>query len=273
MPVLRKTLTTAALALLVATPALSEQGPPPTIAIIIDDMGVHKGMEERLIQLDQPLTLAFLPYRRYTRHLAQTGHEQGKEIMLHAPMANNASMGLGAGGLDMGMDQAEMARILRQSLAVIPNVSGVNNHMGSLLTSHEESMNWVMDELAQHDLYFVDSRTIASTVAADVAESRNIPTLSRDVFLDHELTPEYVDAQFQLLLKKAREEGTAIAIGHPHEVTVEYLEKMLPKLDEMGYAIATVSAVWSMRNGNHVMFEGAEGEVPRVAQYEVDDQE
>ena len=39
---------------------------------------------------------------------------------------------------------------------------------------------------------------------------------------------------------------------------MDYLEKNLPKLDEQGIAIATVSGLWAMRNGNREMF--AEGE-------------
>lgn len=231
---------------------------PPTIAIIIDDMGhsLHEG--ERLTALEQPLTLAFLPYRRHTTRLAKLAHRQGKEIMLHAPMANTRNFGLGPGGLSTGMDRTSIATTLRRALQSIPYVKGVNNHMGSLLTQQLEPMDWVMSELNRYPVYFVDSRTIASSIASDVAQAYRIPTLTRDVFLDHEQTEEYVDRQFKRLIEKARENGSAIGIGHPHKVTVDYLEKHLPLLDEQGIAVATVSAVWALRNNNQKMF--AEGE-------------
>ncbi|WP_273207392.1 divergent polysaccharide deacetylase family protein [Marinobacter subterrani] len=235
-----------------------QQALPPTIAIIIDDMGhdLHEG--KRLISLDQPLTLAFLPYRRYTDTLARLAHQHNKEIMLHAPMANTHDFGLGPGGLTTDMDEQSMVTTLRRALRSIPYVQGVNNHMGSLLTQQLQPMDWVMKELFRYPVYFVDSRTIASTVAGDVAAAYRIPTLSRDVFLDHEQTEEFVDRQFKLLIQRARENGSAIGIGHPHKVTVDYLEKHLPELDEQGIAIATVSGLWAMRNSNREMF--AEGE-------------
>jgi polysaccharide deacetylase 2 family uncharacterized protein YibQ len=130
--------------------------------------------------------------------------------------------------------------------------------MGSLLTQQLEPMDWVMKELDRYPVYFVDSRTIANSIAGSVADAYNIPSLTRDVFLDHEQTEEFVDKQFKLLIQTAREKGTAIGIGHPHKVTVDYLEKHLPMLDEQGIAIATVSGLWAMRNGNREMF--AEGE-------------
>ena len=76
---------------------------PPTIAIIIDDMGHSLVEGERLANLDQPLTLAFLPYRPHTDSLARLAHKQHKEIMLHAPMANTRNIGLGPGGLSPGL--------------------------------------------------------------------------------------------------------------------------------------------------------------------------
>ncbi|SDW11496.1 hypothetical protein SAMN04487960_101349 [Marinobacter mobilis] len=236
----------------------SHQGLPPTIAIIIDDMGHNRVEGERLIALDQPLTLAFLPYRRFTQSLAEQAHRNNKEIILHAPMANTHNFGLGPGGLTSDMGRSDTIQTLRRALQSIPHVSGVNNHMGSLLTQRMEPMEWVMSELHQYPLYFVDSRTIASSIAADVARAYQIPALTRDVFLDHEQTEAFVDQQFQLLIRLARENGTAIAIGHPHTVTVDYLEKHLPQLDEQGIAVATVSGIWALRNNNREMF--AEGE-------------
>ncbi|AOY90382.1 hypothetical protein BKP64_18725 [Marinobacter salinus] len=231
---------------------------PPTIAIIIDDMGHNLEEGERLARMDQPLTLAFLPYRRHTVPLAQMAWRQHKEIMLHAPMANTRNFGLGPGGLTPDMDEQSMVTTLRRALQSIPHVQGVNNHMGSLLTQQLQPMDWVMKELNRYPVYFVDSRTIASSIASDVATAYKIPNLKRDVFLDHQQTEEYVDKQFKLLIQRAKENGSAVAIGHPHKVTVDYLEKHLPLLDQQGVAIATISGLWAMRNSNHEMF--AEGE-------------
>ncbi|WP_417545105.1 divergent polysaccharide deacetylase family protein [Marinobacter sp.] len=231
---------------------------PPTIAIIIDDMGhnLHEG--KRLANLDQPLTLAFLPYRRHTDTLARLAHSREKEIMLHAPMANTHNFGLGPGGLTSDMDEQSLTTTLRRALQSIPYVRGVNNHMGSLLTQQLRPMDWVMKELYRYPVYFVDSRTIASSVAGDVAEAYQVPTLTRDVFLDHEQTEAFVDKQFKELIRRAKENGSAVGIGHPHTVTVDYLEKHLPLLDEQGIAVATVSGLWAIRNNNRRMF--AEGD-------------
>ena len=135
--------------------------------------------------------------------------------MLHAPMANTRNYGLGPGGLTPEMDEQSMVTTLRRALQSIPHVQGVNNHMGSLLTQQLQPMDWVMKELFRYPVYFIDSRTIASSVAGDVAAAYRIPTMTRDVFLDHEQTEEFVDRQFKLLIKRAKENGSAIGTKSP----------------------------------------------------------
>lgn len=263
-----KILPLVALTILAAGPAIADpvrDAIPPTIAIIIDDMGhnLHEG--KRLANLDQPITLSFLPYRKHTDSLAHLAHSQNKEIMLHAPMANTRNFGLGPGGLTPDMDEQSLTATLRRALRSIPYVQGVNNHMGSLLTQQLAPMDWVMKELYRYPVYFVDSRTIASSIAGEVAQAYQIPTLTRDIFLDHEQTEAFLDKQFKELIKRAKQQGSAIAIAHPHKVTVDYLEEHLPLLDEQGIAIATVSGLWAIRNNNRRMFAKGEKQTIRPA--------
>lgn len=247
----------AALAMVPKTLA-ADENQQPTIAIIIDDMGNHWRQAERLINLPYPMTLAFLPHRKHTPALARKAFRHNKEIMLHAPMENTLGLALGPGALTTSMTEDEIKESLRESLRSIPYVQGVNNHMGSLLTQQPKQMNWVMEELFRYPLYFVDSRTIADSVAARVSQSHQIPTLTRDIFLDHVQERDAVHAQFQLLIQRAREKGFAIAIGHPHEVTVSYLEEALRNLDEEGISIATVSGLWSIASNGMPMFQNAD---------------
>lgn len=227
----------------------------PSIAIVIDDLGHHLERGITLVDLPYPLTLSFLPARKYTTQLAKRANLFGKEVMLHAPMENSRQFNLGYGALTSEMSKAQIQGTLQASLATIPYMRGVNNHMGSVLTSNSIAMSWVMEVIAQQPLYFLDSRTSAESVAANVASQFNIPTLVRDVFLDHEQSTEYLEQQFEKLITIAEKNGTAIAIGHPHKVTIEFLERTLPTLAEQGITLATASGIWQIRNPTQAMFE------------------
>lgn len=234
--------------------AYADSTKQPSIAIVIDDLGHHRGRGEALIALPYPLTFAFLPGRLYTPGLAQKAFQSGKEIMLHAPMENSRQFALGAGALTSNMDKEAVQSSLKASLGSIPHIVGVNNHMGSLLTSKADAMEWVMETLSEQPYYFLDSKTSALSIAAKTARQHGIPTLVRDVFLDHEQSTEYLEKQFEKLIKIARENGSAIAIGHPYKVTIEFLQKTLPLLDEQGITLATVSGLWQIQHPTQAMF-------------------
>lgn len=213
------------------------------LAIIIDDLGYNLRLGQRTTDLPGAFTIAVLPFTPHGRELAELAHKRGKEIMLHAPMSNHHNYPLGRGGLVSGMERAEFLRILRQNLGDIPHIKGVNNHMGSLLTEQAEPMRWLMQELQSHRLYFVDSRTSALTQALIEAERINLPSRKRDVFLDDKRDSQHIRQQLDLALKKARQQGSAVAIGHPYPETLAVLKDIQPLLVQYDVSLVPVSAL------------------------------
>jgi len=215
---------------------------PPRIVIVIDDIGQSLEYGRAAIELPGPLTFAFLPYTPHATALSKLAEATGKDVILHAPMANIAGIPIGKGGLYPHQSESELKGELKKSLDSLPLVLGLNNHMGSLLTQNEQSMRWVMEVAAERDLFFLDSRTTANSVAFKMAQRQGIPSLARDIFLDHEITYEFVDQQFSKAIELAQEKGHAIIIGHPYPVTIEYLAAALPRLDELGIQLVAASA-------------------------------
>jgi hypothetical protein len=104
--------------------------------------------------------------------------------------------------------------------------------MGSKLTASSDQMRQVFTILKKRDLFFVDSRTSADTRCRPSAELLRLPFAERDVFIDHEQTHAFVKKQLKQLIKRAQRQGYAIGIAHPHTVTLEVLEAMLPALKD-----------------------------------------
>ncbi len=222
--------------------AMDESHPMPVIAIIIDDLGSHNPRHEKIVRLPGAIACSFLPMNNATIKLAKLAHSYNKEILLHLPMESVASNPMGPGGLTLDMTQQEFVWALQQDLESVPHVSGINNHMGSLLTQHPGHMVWLMEEIKRNgELFFVDSRTTHASVAMTVALEEGVPSLQRDIFLDHDRDLESVRKQFMKTIARARKRGTALAIGHPYQNTVTVLEEMLPQLDSMGVRLVPVS--------------------------------
>ncbi len=228
------------LSLLATMPAVA-QG-PLRIAIIIDDLGNSLRLGREAVKLPGAVTYSVLPQRPHSREIARLAHADSKEVMLHLPMQTIDGRLIGPGGLHLDMERDEFARVFKASLADVPYASGVNNHMGSLLTQHPGAMRWLMEDLQCFDrLYFVDSRTDTRSVAHQYALDAGLPSAQRDVFLDNEQDVGYVRGQFRLLIETAKRRGSAIAIGHPYPETLAVLAEELPLLASQGIQLVPVS--------------------------------
>ena len=71
----------------------------------------------------------------------------------------------------------------------------------------------------------------------------NVPFGRRDVFLDNDRGATQVLDRLHEVEAIARKNGFAIAIGHPHDQTLDALERWIGDLEGKGFVLAPVSAV------------------------------
>lgn len=201
------------------------------LAIIIDDIGYNELNSQRAARLSGDFTLAVLPFTPHGSAAAQTALKYNKELLLHLPMSNLHSFPLGRGGLTESLSEADFKRIIREDIAQIPQLKGVNNHMGSRLTQNGKAMEWLMQELLAHQLFFIDSRTTAQTKAFDTAVYYGVSRAKRDVFLDDVDSIPAITSALNKAVSLAQSNGFAIAIGHPYSNTLSLLEKVQGRLE------------------------------------------
>jgi uncharacterized protein len=217
-------------------------GPPtnssmPAIAICVDDLGVELGGTVKAMALPREVTLSFLPYGRATPALARQSEHMGHEVLAHVPMEPVGRADPGPMVLKVGA--ADIAERLAWSLARVPGLSGINNHEGSKFSTDVASLMPVAQAMSARQLFFFDSRTIAGSQIVKVAHLYGVPSAGRDVFLDDELTDSAIEAQLNELAATARKTGVAIAIGHPHDITLRLLRAWLA--EDHGVRLVPVS--------------------------------
>ena len=215
----------------------------PRLAIIIDDLGADVASADAIFSsLHYPLTLSILPNHVHSAEIAEEARRRGYEVMLHLPMQSIGNRAPEPNELREGMSSAEVSRSLAEMLETVPHAAGVNNHQGSLVTSDGRLMADLMPQLRQRNLFFIDSRTSAATVAYKAAQTAHVRSSFRNVpFLDDVEEVGAVRSQLELALRGAREKGGAVAIGHPHVATLEALRAVLPKAQEEGVRLAFAS--------------------------------
>jgi len=199
------------------------------VAIVIDDLGPSKEAALEVFNIKAPLTLSILPHETYSTWIAAEAHKQGHNIIGHIPMEAKEPHRLGKGGLYTWMTQEEIQKTLEEGIASIPHIKGVSNHMGSAFTEDERTMRALMRGLKKEGLFFLDSLTTARSVSLKVAKAEGVKVLRRDVFLGENDNPEEIKAQWEKVVKTARERGYAIAIAHPVRNTIEFLKNTTAK--------------------------------------------
>lgn len=219
----------------------------PRIAIVVDDIGPARALSARAVALPGPLTMSFLPYAENLAPLIAAARTHGHQIFLHMPMQPVGRERPGPNALLDSMTTDELRRHLAWAIARVPGAVGMNNHMGSRLTTNERAMRAVMELLAQQGLVFVDSRTSPRSIAAAIAADAGLPHSARDVFIDHLPTAGFVRGQLAEVEAIARRSGSAIAIGHPLPVTLAALERWIPDAKSRGFSFVPVTTVIERR--------------------------
>jgi polysaccharide deacetylase 2 family uncharacterized protein YibQ len=211
------------------------------LVVIIDDIGNSYPLGNAMVELNAPLTLAFLPHTPYAQKLANKANLLHKDVILHAPMENTIKAALGPGALTKALTETEFKLTLQKAIASIPHVQGINNHMGSELTQNKQSMQWVMETLKREDLFFVDSLTSPKSVAYQQAIKYQLPALRRHIFLDNDKSTQALTKQWNKAIRIAHKTGRAILIGHPYRESHAFLEQQIPKLAAQNVELISAS--------------------------------
>ena len=225
------------------------------LSLIIDDLGQNLPRDRRVLALPGPVTAAIMPDTPHATEFAREAHRAGKIVILHMPM--DPAKGPFAWHPDLPLDELE--KRLNAAFKMVPYTAGINNHMGSRMTSQPAAMAWLMADLQRRHKFFVDSRTSAQTVAAAQAQKIGLASVSRDVFLDDERTEAAIFTQLQTAISLARKQGSAVMIGHPYPQTLAVLERELPKLKGQGIDWIDIKLMISVRGNRATAAHGKDG--------------
>ncbi|HET9018023.1 MAG TPA: divergent polysaccharide deacetylase family protein [Acetobacteraceae bacterium] len=231
--------------------AVAANDPRPKIAVVIDDMGVMRARTAQAMALPAPLTFAWFPFAPDLPQQMGEAAARGHEALLHMPMQAHTNSLVQTGPDPLRVDlpaEVNLAR-LRDAIAAVPGVVGLNNHMGSVATRDTALMELMALQVRAHDMLFLDSVVIPHSAALPAAEAAGVPSAARDVFIDNSGNSGVIRGQLATVEVFARRHGYAIAIGHPRPHTLAALEEWLPTLPGKGFVLWPIAATVALRNG------------------------
>lgn len=219
-----------------------ETGFRPKAAIIIDDLGYLPSVAEELLKVPASLTWAVLPKTPYAQADLAAAGTHGVEVILHLPLEPlDPTIDPGPGLIRKDWDVERIYNQLEEDLAAIPGAVGINNHMGSAGTRDERLMRLLMSFIGRRKLFFIDSKTVAGSVAEKYARRYRVPFAKRQVFIDNQDTFQSQTAALRSLLQIALKEGSAVGIAHARPGTARAIREMLPEFEAAGVELVSVS--------------------------------
>ena len=205
------------------------------LAIIVDDCGNDMSSLRTLLDTGLPFSYAVLPYKEYSNDCLEMIKTKGRVPLLHLPMepVDRKQMSEGGNSILVSMSAEKKRAMVRKAIERLPGVVGINNHQGSRATSDKATMEAVLKEAKAHKLFFVDSKTIASSVARDTAKAMGVYTARNDIFLDSSTDIEKIRMQIYKAMELAEKQGDAVAICHARPNTARCWKQYL---DEFKYS-------------------------------------
>jgi polysaccharide deacetylase 2 family uncharacterized protein YibQ len=228
--------------------AIPEPPPKPqyqgTLVFIIDDAGNNLQELEPFLRFPGPLTIAVLPGLPHSAEAARRIRAAGKEVFLHQPMEAIGGQAPGPGAIYAGMTVAEIVTLLRQNVAEIGPIAGMNNHQGSKITTDQQAMETVLAFCRDQGLCFLDSRTTAETVVPAAARNVGVKIGERNIFVDNEQNRASMNRYIESGLTLASQKGSAVMIGHTWSPELApLLAELYQDLTAQGYTFATASSL------------------------------
>ena len=201
---------------------LSARGEKPKLVIIIDDVSTRHQLN-RIQATGIKITPSIFPPSKHS----MTSHRLAKGLehyMIHLPMeSGTAQFNQQTKTLITTFSKGQIEARVKELRVLFPTARYINNHTGSVFTDNYTAMQTLYVALRKEGFVFVDSRTIASTKVPKITADFGDAYVARDVFIDNTENVPYIHGQLQKAVKMAKKRGYAIAIGHPHKMTMKAL--------------------------------------------------
>jgi len=194
----------------------------PKLAIIIDDVSYQRQVDT-ILSFGYNINMSFLPPIPRHKNSAVIA-DNLNNYMVHLPLEAGSFKFEEDNTLHIGDSLEKIDRTIKRIKQQYPNAKYINNHTGSKFTSNEQAMDKLMRVLKKYDFKFIDSRTTSKTVGDKYAKKYGVECHSRNIFLDNKQEYKYIQNQLKKAIKIAKKTGLAIAIGHPHKMTMKVLK-------------------------------------------------
>ncbi len=216
----------------------------PKIAILIHALGSQpQNLLDSLGELPHEICLAFLPYTKSLNAVIDQARTLGHEILLSIPMEpyHLDLQDPGAYTLLCGLPAAQNIERLYWSLSRGAGYMGVTHYLGNKFISQMTDLLPIMKELKKRGVFYFDHNNIATTMVGALSREIQLPSVTSELIIDEELTPEHIQNRLNTLEGLALKNGIAIGAAYSHPLSISQILTWVKTLKGKGITLVPVS--------------------------------
>lgn len=200
------------------------------ITLVLDDAGENLPLAKECMDLPYPVIFSIWPKSTHGVSIAVLAHEKGLPVFLHQPMEafprNGKEVDMGEGGLYASMSYEEIRDMLYKNIVQLPNVQGLNNHMGSKFTSDEVAVVKFYRAVQEIKPFFLvlDSLTAPYSKLYGIGKENEFMVAKRDFFIDNSDKVDDIQKALERAYVLSKKYKRIIIIGHVRKNTVQALK-------------------------------------------------
>ena len=217
----------------------------PKIAIIVKGFGTKTSIEQqKWLELDKEICYSILPQNRLSKMNMQVFINNGFETLLEIPMEDAGYPRVISESYSIfGHDKDTLVtKKMKKFYRLLPSVSGSITHKGSLVTTDRRIMPIILDFIKGKDIYFIDDKSIETSIAYIMAQEMLITSYEKSISLDiRSFTKEGYEEKILEDLKGLKKNPIIITFQKSDDQVYEYLVKLIEIIKRNGYELTRVS--------------------------------
>lgn len=224
----------------------------PKIAIVLGGMGLNEKLTRKAIEeLPGDVTFAFAPYGENLQPLVNKARAGGHEILLQLPMEpfGYPAVNPGPKTLLASADKNANLDALSWHMGRFAGYAGIMNYMGARFLSEPAAARPVLSEMKQRGLLYLDDNVAGHSKAADIGKTVGLRVRQTNTVIDADADADSIAAALAQLEDEARRNGFAVGSGAGLGVTIDAVAQWAETLNERGFVLVPVSAVYRGRAG------------------------
>lgn len=193
------------------------------LTIIIDDIS-HKYQLNQIRALPFKVTPSIFPPSKMNVNSQKLAIGL-KHYMVHLPLQSGSrAMNRFENTLFVSDSSKKIANRVAEIKRLFPTIKFINNHTGSTFSKNYNKSKILYKELMKRGITFVDSRTIQNSKFKKISKEFNRRYYHNSHFIDNRLNVNSILKEIKRGISIARQNGSAIIIGHPHPQTFKALK-------------------------------------------------